>query len=211
MNGSAGPSGIYVPDLVDSSVMAHGRRRIWAGAGLLGLGVLAGAAVVASRWYAFEARSSRGQSFRILSLVSGEIVWDRFPLMQESGYPAWVPDGFSMGRFDIPKGPVLMLSEHAIGINRILVKAYGSTGRGMSSRLVAGSWMPDGSRERIDVVAWPFPLLLVGFGVIPLWSGVRQRRRWKRGHCLKCGYDLRSTPAAAPCPECGGVRVPETK
>ena len=168
--------------------------------------MLAGAAVIASRWYIFEARSSDGQSLRIFSFKSGEIAWDWFPLMQDSSYTGLVPDGFSMGRLDIPKGPVPTLSEHAIRINRTLVEVYGSTGSGMSWRLVAGSWLYDRSQVRIDVVAWPLPLLLFGFGAVPLWSGVRQLRRWKRGHCLKCGYDLSATPASTPCPECGGVR-----
>jgi len=34
---------------------------------------------------------------------------------------------------------------------------------------------------------------------------VRRRLRAKRGACLRCGYDLRATPAGSPCPECGGA------
>jgi hypothetical protein len=43
-----------------------------------------------------------------------------------------------------------------------------------------------------------------------LWVGLccavtarRRRRRWQRNRCPSCAYDLRDTPASAPCPECG--------
>jgi hypothetical protein len=35
----------------------------------------------------------------------------------------------------------------------------------------------------------------------------RARRLARRGLCLRCGYDLRGTPAGAVCPECGRPRV----
>ena len=37
-----------------------------------------------------------------------------------------------------------------------------------------------------------------------LWATLSQRRRPRKGHCKKCGYDLRGLEGR-PCPECGNV------
>jgi len=56
---------------------------------------------------------------------------------------------------------------------------------------------------------WPgFAINTVFYAVI-LWLifaaplALRRRRRTKRGLCPKCAYDLRGTPQATACPECG--------
>jgi hypothetical protein len=69
-------------------------------------------------------------------------------------------------------------------------------------------WAPPIYRyERYAVRAWIVILLVL----LPLWWSLlraivrrRQRRiRKRRGLCEQCGYDLRGSPAANACPECG--------
>ncbi|HYE62043.1 MAG TPA: hypothetical protein VD997_08600 [Phycisphaerales bacterium] len=47
-------------------------------------------------------------------------------------------------------------------------------------------------------------LLLAPWHAAAWW---RTRRAARLNRCPACGYDLRATPANAPCPECGGTRV----
>ncbi len=178
--------------------MAHGRRRIWAGAGLVGLGVLAGAAVIASRWYgfAYEYPAYNPASDCVIGLTHGRLGWSSF--LRQGSTPA------AVGQFLVyeppPRGPVLLLRDvrkifqlsHNQGFQWLRLCCY-----------ISNSQVP---YKSFEMVAWPIPVLLLGVGVVPLWSGGRQRRRWGRGQCLRCGYDLSGTPAPTPCPECGGVR-----
>ena len=53
-------------------------------------------------------------------------------------------------------------------------------------------------------LAVPFWFVVCATLVLPLVQfrrAWRRHRRWVRGHCLECGYDLRATPER--CPECG--------
>lgn len=47
---------------------------------------------------------------------------------------------------------------------------------------------------------WVLAVVAVGFKLTAL---LRRRRRKREGRCLRCGYDLRATPAR--CPECGWI------
>ena len=76
-----------------------------------------------------------------------------------------------------------------------------------------GSWAAFGHvAGREPGVAWwrvyfPHWIIPVGASILPLRWWVLYRGRWRgelrwgRGHCCKCGYDLRATPGR--CPECG--------
>ncbi len=50
---------------------------------------------------------------------------------------------------------------------------------------------------------------LIGLFLLPAVAQVARwlffRRRWKKGHCVKCNYDLQGS-AAGVCPECGHVQ-----
>jgi hypothetical protein len=50
---------------------------------------------------------------------------------------------------------------------------------------------------------WSTLLLTIFLPLLWLRQSWKQRRRFKRGQCPQCGYDLRATPDR--CPECGTV------
>jgi hypothetical protein len=64
-------------------------------------------------------------------------------------------------------------------------------------------WVPEGTTQ---IVVVPYWMIVVVTLLLPLRAGVtglRLRRRRRRGLCLACGYDLRGTTDR--CPECGTV------
>jgi hypothetical protein len=79
----------------------------------------------------------------------------------------------------------------------------------------------EGPGRRIRVLAVPYRLYAVIFGLLPaIWlvrrRGSRRRDRIRRGLCPACGYDLRSEPTGkAPlvgtCPECGLAAADERR
>ena len=66
--------------------------------------------------------------------------------------------------------------------------------------------MPGYTQSYLDSASvWPLLLSIVGIG-LTAWTGHRARRARRRrpGHCL-CAHDLRGTPDATACPECGAA------
>ena len=63
-----------------------------------------------------------------------------------------------------------------------------------------------GSRTAYFIVRLPYWFVAGAGAVLPaleLRRLLRARRRGRRGHCVRCGYDLRESPER--CPECGAV------
>lgn len=61
-----------------------------------------------------------------------------------------------------------------------------------------------------EIIAVPFAVPAVAFGLIAALPAIRRRRRRgirldraAQGRCPSCGYDLRATPGQ--CPECGNL------
>ena len=59
----------------------------------------------------------------------------------------------------------------------------------------------------ITIPIWFVILLCVPLPAIWLRRRLRRRYRLRHGLCIKCGYDLRATPASGKCQECG-TQVP---
>jgi hypothetical protein len=52
------------------------------------------------------------------------------------------------------------------------------------------------------------PALWLAMSARGVWTARRLNRRRRSGLCTACGYDLRGTPGAPRCPECGCNREP---
>ena len=88
-----------------------------------------------------------------------------------------------------------------------------ATPRSIWNQLGFMSWETGWSSSFADVItrvwaipAWFVVLLTAVLPALRLRGLLRQRRRYARGLCAECGYDLRATPAR--CPECGAAGKP---
>lgn len=54
--------------------------------------------------------------------------------------------------------------------------------------------------------AWSVVLPTATWSVRAACRGLVRRRRWDRGLCMNCGYDVYDQPSGSACPECGEAR-----
>ena len=76
--------------------------------------------------------------------------------------------------------------------------AFVRIGRGVpETRAIATGILPWGLFANIAMFS------AAAYGLLFVPVRLRRHLRRRRGHCPGCNYDLRATPAGAPCPECG--------
>jgi hypothetical protein len=179
--------------------VGRGKKRVWAGSVLLGLAVVAGAVIVASRSYSVRyawPEHAPGVQ-RIIGFSRGLFRWENF---NRGRNVHGVPPGWSV-HLTPPQSIELLVPDH------LHPTAFpGRTGF-HCLRLVSYFTEYGGSSTSFDMVAWPVPLLFAGGGAVFFGLQWRDRRRVRQGRCFRCGYDLAATPGPAPCPECGAQRV----
>lgn len=169
---------------VKLSVKRIGRKRRFAGWGLISIGLLVAGVWFASRWCMFRWESSE----RMVRVAHGQLLWaapgpshgaERVVDVMDPDERGWVwrsPKDVEWGR---PDGVYLWLYSHATEHRR----------------------NPPGTIWWL--VLWPFAPILFATGGCLLRSGFVARGRAMSGTCVACGYDRGGLDAGAVCPECG--------
>lgn len=165
--------------------MARGRKRFWAGWGLIGLGL---ASFVVLAW------SSR---------YTLDLFWVLRKPGSDTGYGFTIARGNVMLGWVSPSG-----SPSVIEVRRdqdFELEWWHTAGPRRSNW---GLFRTDSDDRRshyraVFVLTWPIGLALLATGVPLVVSGRRIRRRARLGLCAACGYDRRGLEADSACPECG--------
>ena len=150
-----------------------------------------------SRQTVHELTVSLGGSRYWLSWYRGGIQFVRIP--------GW-PDvrALSVGRFHLDEAPAALWDQGAV------VPVVDA--RFAGCRRLAGVTSSDNRGTTYPYASLTVPAVVAtaAAGLVPAWhvlavAGDRARRRSRRarGHCPACGYDLRGSPGADRCPECG--------
>ena len=130
---------------------------------------------------------------------NGQLVWGYYVNADRSGgAPDW----------DMSSQPLLDSNSMADLFDPGINDNSGGVGpvRWSFARRTAAVDGDDATFIRLGIAHWLAALLLLA---PPLWRFRRMRiarRAFLRGHCRRCGYDLRASPDR--CPECGLARQP---
>jgi len=151
---------------------------------------------IRSRDHYLFIRSSRGRlrvaTFESDGLQPGQISSHQEQMYREA-HGQWLWGQYPPDWLDLPKGLQRRVEYHAFG--------YGSSERW---GLIYGAVLGPNGRSVERVVTVPWGAVAGALAIAPAWWAwkmSRRRRRFKRGLCRNCGYDIRAT--AATCPECG--------
>jgi hypothetical protein len=96
-------------------------------------------------------------------------------------------------RFELQRGASVNLRHHPFVSGRIEFSQIGP---------LTFRWNAD---RHLVFPIWPLPVPLLSWGGFVFIRRERSLFALRKGHCLKCGYDLAATPGPI-CPECGKRR-----
>lgn len=165
-----------------------GRKRWLAGWVLLALGVAIAAAWFPSRWWMFRYGGHTWGFYLYCGTVTVSSQSWR-PAAEFRARPAPSPSPGWKWTLD--------QDECDAGGSPLYYRVYGSI-VGLRFFLYGTT-----SARACEVCLWAPAAAAVLSGGSLLWSAHRARHR-RTGRCWRCGYDMRSLAASAPCPECGG-------
>ncbi|MGH7131408.1 MAG: hypothetical protein ACREJO_05635 [Phycisphaerales bacterium] len=157
-----------------------GRKRRVAGWALLAIGVLITGVWGASRWWWYRGYSSD----YTYSLCYGKALVD-----YDRGLSR-VASGWRVLKNADPKWSWQLSDRTSVASYKaIKVSSFDLAPFGCYYAFRDAPSQPVFSAD-VEIMLWPFPLLVWGGGGWLVWSGRRARRRAMTGLCGKCGYDL---------------------
>jgi hypothetical protein len=174
--------------------MARGKHRIRLGSGLLALGLAVAAVTALSRWrWVYVSVRS--------DVLTGEAGLERGEIWFKGGVPS-LPSG------EKPSSKIHTLAPVEPSFVWRLPPPYPPIGSRSGDPWEFGflrlAYARVSDKTAVgQVVLWPLAMSILASGFFVRRAGVRAKRRAGMISCLSCGYDLRATPAASLCPECG--------
>ena len=155
-------------------------------------------------------QSSEDANHRLIQSDSAlaAVLWDRYA--PDEWRAATPGGGYEEDRYGWPRLSLFSSQLVSLDVNTLQSRIRVKTG-----------WHPGGNTEFVNQapdhilplgVVWPEFLINTLFYAFILWLFIRgpfvlrRHLRLKRGHCLKCGYDLQGLPLDRKCPECGWNR-----
>ncbi|XVJ59181.1 MAG: hypothetical protein HEQ23_07190 [Tepidisphaera sp.] len=174
--------------------MARGKHRIQLGTVLLAFGVAVAGVTALSRW--------RWVHVSVRSdVLTGEAGLERGEIWFNGGVPS-LPSG------EKPSYKIHNLAPAEPSFVWRLPPPYPPIGSRSDESLEFGllrlAYVRVTDKTAVgQVVLWPFATSILASAFFVRRAGVRARLHAAKVSCLACGYDLRSTPSAKLCPECG--------